>query len=43
MRDKMCRNGTVNGTLGMERGFGNELPRSEFNLGQIKFALSSGL
>ena len=26
---KMCEIGTVNGTLGIKRGFGNELPGSE--------------
>jgi hypothetical protein len=43
VRVKMCSIDTVNGTLGMERGFGNKLPRSEFNLKYNKFALSSGL
>jgi hypothetical protein len=43
MKDKMCRNDKVNGTLGMERRFGNELPKSEFNLGHIKFAFSSAV
>jgi hypothetical protein len=27
----------------MERGFGNELPGSEFDLGYNKFAISSGV
>ena len=31
VRVKMCGNNTVNGTLGMEGGFENELPGSEFN------------
>jgi hypothetical protein len=43
VRVKMCRIDTVNGTLGMKRGFGNELPGSEFSLNYKKIALSSGL
>jgi hypothetical protein len=43
VRVKMYRIDTVNGTLGMEGWFGNELPESEFNLGYIKFAFSSGV
>ena len=39
-RVKMCGTYTVNGTLGMEWGVGNELPGTEFNLGYIKFVLS---
>ena len=31
VRVKMCEIDTVNGTLGMEGGFENELPGSEFN------------
>jgi hypothetical protein len=41
VRIKMCVVDTVNGTLGMEWGVGNELTGSEFFLGYIKFALSS--
>jgi hypothetical protein len=40
---KMCTIDTVIGTLGMERGFGNELPGSEFDLGYNQFAISSGV
>jgi len=36
----MCGIDTVNGTLGMEWGVGNELTGSEFYLGYIKFSLS---
>jgi len=36
----MCAIDTVNGTLGMEWGVGNELTGSEFNFGYIKLALS---
>jgi hypothetical protein len=43
VRVKMFRIDTVNGTLGVERWFGNELTGPEFNLGYIKFALSSGV
>jgi hypothetical protein len=43
VRVKMCTIDTVNGTLGMERGFGNELPGPEFNLGHIKFSFSSAV
>ena len=38
VRIKMCEIDTVNGTLGLERGFVNELPGPEFILGYIKFA-----
>jgi len=41
VRIKMCGIDTLNGTMGMEWGVGNELTRSEFKLGYIKFALSS--
>ena len=40
VRVKICGIDTVNCTLGMEWGFGNELTGSEFNLGYIKFSLS---
>jgi hypothetical protein len=35
VRVKMCGIDTVNGTLGMEWGVGNELTGSDFNLGHI--------
>ena len=41
VRVKICGIDTVNSTLGMEWGVGNELTGSEFKLGYIKFALSS--
>jgi len=41
VRVKMCRAHTVNSTVGMGYGFGNELNGSEFNFRYIKFASSS--
>jgi hypothetical protein len=39
----MCGIDTVNGTVGMEWGVGNELTGLEFSLWYIKFAFSSGV
>jgi hypothetical protein len=41
VRVKMCGIDTVNGALGMEWGVKNELTGSEFNMGHIRFAISS--
>jgi len=41
VRVKMCRVHTLNSTVGMGSGFGNELNGSEFNFRYIKFASSA--
>jgi len=43
VRVKICATDTINGTLGIEWRFGNELTGSGFSLGYIEFALSSGV